>query len=134
MKKPRYVLDSFALLAYFQAEAGGEKVLEILKKASSGDAAAILSAISLGEILYIVARKRGEEAAVGIVDDVFTLPIDLVDATIERVLAAARIKARHPISYADAFVVSAAEEFSASVVTGDPEFKQVEPRIPVHWL
>jgi len=134
VKKQKYVLDSFALLAYFQAEPGGEKVRKILKKASSGDAAVFLSVISLGEIYYIVARKRGEETAIAIVEDIFQLPAELLDAATERVVAAARIKAQHPVSYADAFVVGAAEEFSASIVTGDPEFKEVESRASVLWL
>lgn len=134
MKKPRYVLDSYALLAYLQAEPGGRKVRDILKDASRGNAAAFLSAISLGETYYIIARKRGEEAAQGIVEDIFGLPVDVVDAATERVLAAAGIKARHPVSYADAFVVAASEEFSATIVTGDPEFKAVESKTPVLWL
>jgi ribonuclease VapC len=122
------------LLAYFQAEPGGKKVRKLLKDASTGGAGVFLSTISLGEIYYIISRKRGEETALGIVEDIFQLPVELLEATTDRVLAAAGIKARYPISYADAFVVSAAEEFSATVVTGDPEFKEAEARISVRWL
>jgi PIN domain nuclease of toxin-antitoxin system len=32
-----YVLDSFAVMAHFQAESGGEKVLELLEKAGNGE-------------------------------------------------------------------------------------------------
>jgi len=35
----------------------------------------------------------------------------LVDVTTKRVLAAVHVKAQHTVSYADAFVVAAAEEF-----------------------
>jgi len=49
-------------------------------------------------------------------------------------LAAAHVKAHHPISYADAFAVALAQEMDASVVTGDPEFECVEELIPVVWL
>ena len=60
MSKPKYILDSYALLAYFQAEpVAGAKVRDILKEAAAGAAEAFLSVISLGEIYYIVARKRG---------------------------------------------------------------------------
>ena len=31
---PVYVLDSFAVLAHFQAESGGEKVLDLLTRAA----------------------------------------------------------------------------------------------------
>jgi predicted nucleic acid-binding protein len=134
VNKPKYVLDSYAVLAYFQAEPAGGKVRDILKEASSGRVAVFLSVISLGEIYYIIARKRGEEKAGAITEDISRLPVDLIDVTTKRVLAAAHVKALHPISYADAFVVAAAEEFSATIVTGDPEFKETESRAAVFWL
>ena len=134
MNKPKYMLDSYALLAYFQAENAGAKVRDILKEAATGSAAAFLSVISLGEIYYIVARKRGGEEADVITGDISRLPVGLVDVTKERVLAAARVKAQHPVSYADAFVVATAIEFTATIVTGDPEFKESESRVAVLWL
>jgi len=62
------------------------------------------------------------------------LPISWIDATKERVLAAAHVKAQHAVSYADAFVVAAAVEYSATIVTGDPEFKETESLAAVLWL
>ena len=134
MNRPRYILDSYALLAYFQAEPAGAKVRNILKEASAGATVTFLSVISLGEIYYIIARKRGEEKAGEITELISSLPVGLVDATKERVLAAARVKAQHPVSYADAFVVATAIEFTATIVTGDPEFKETESRVAVLWL
>ncbi len=134
MNRPKYILDSYALLAYFQAEPAGAKVRNILKEASAGAAKAFLSVISLGEIYYIVARKRGEEKANTITEAISRLPVGLVDVTKERVLAAARVKAQHTVSYADAFVAATAIEFTATIVTGDPEFKETESRVAVLWL
>ncbi len=134
MKKTRYILDSYALLAYFQAESGGQQVKSILKEALAGDCANFLSVISLGEIYYIIARRKGEQTAKAIVKDINLLPVDFVYAGTERVLAAAKVKAQFPISYADAFVVSAARELSATILTGDPEFKEVESLASVLWL
>lgn len=134
MKKPKYILDSYALLAYFQGEPAGVKVRTILKDASDGHAAAFISVISLGEIYYIIARKRGKEKALEITEDISSLPVDLVDVTTKRVLAAAHVKSQYPVSYADAFVVATAQEFSATIVTGDPEFKETESIAAVYWL
>ena len=134
MKKPKYILDSYALLAYFQAEPAGVKVRKILKDAMSHHVAAYLSVISLGEIYYIIARKIGEEKAGASIEDISCLPITMIDATKERVLAAAHVKAQHAVSYADAFVVAAAVEHSATIVTGDPEFKETESLAAVLWL
>jgi ribonuclease VapC len=134
VKRQKYILDSYALLAYFQAEPAGVKVRNILKDASANRAAVLLSVISLGEIYSIITRKRGEATGREIIKDISSLPVDLVGATTERVLAAARVKALHPVSYADAFVVAAAEEFSVTIVTGDPEFKEAESLASVFWL
>ena len=52
----------------------------------------------------------------------------------ERVLSAARIKGKFPISYADAFAVALAQEMSATLITGDPEFKRVQSLVKIIWL
>ena len=106
MKKPGYVLDSFSLLAYFQAEPGGTKVKALLKEALAEKAHVFLSLLNLGEIVYITERRLGSAASETTLKDIFRLPVQLAEANMDRVLAAAHIKARHPVSYADAFVIS----------------------------
>jgi predicted nucleic acid-binding protein len=49
-------------------------------------------------------------------------------------LAAAHIKAEHPLAYADTFAAALAEQTSATLVTGDPEFRLLKKSIHVHWL
>lgn len=134
MRKPSYILDSFALLAYFQAEPSGLRVKDILKQAKAEDALAFLSLINFGEIMYNVGRRLGDERATETLQDVLRLPIHLAEVTMDRVLAAAQVKAHYAISYADAFAVALAQELNATLVTGDPEFKQVESLISLLWL
>jgi len=62
------------------------------------------------------------------------LPIKLVVTDEELTIEASRIKAKHPLSYADAFAVALAQRHGVSVVTGDPEFSCVENLISVKWL
>jgi predicted nucleic acid-binding protein len=134
VKKPVFVMDSYALLAYFQAEPAGLKVKEILERARDNDAAVFLSLINLGETIYTVGRKLGWDTARETLGDLLMLPMQMGEVTMERVLSAARVKSGLPISYADAFVVGLAQELSATVVTGDPEFKRVESMVNVLWL
>ena len=47
MRQQSFVLDSYALLAYFQAEAGGSSVRDILKQARENRAQAFLSLLNL---------------------------------------------------------------------------------------
>lgn len=134
MKKPCFVLDSFALLAYFQGEPAALKVKELFKRAGREEALIFLSVVNLGEILYTVERKLGRDTSQETLRDVLTLPVQIAEVTLDRVLSAAHIKAGFPLSYADAFAVGLAQETAAAVVTGDPEFRQVASLVNVLWL
>jgi ribonuclease VapC len=47
---------------------------------------------------------------------------------------AARFKARFRIAYADCFAAALAKRHKATVLTGGPEFRQVEKEVKVLWL
>lgn len=121
-ERAAYVLDSFALLAYLQGEAGAPIVTTILEGAQTGSHAVYLSLINLGELLYIIERERGLLAAQRVLAVLDQLPITTVPVSRAAVLAAAHVKSNHAISYADAFAVAAAQVHGATLVTGDPEF------------
>jgi predicted nucleic acid-binding protein len=129
-----YVLDSFALLAFLQAEPGMARVTEILKEAERGDCRVYLSWINLGEVLYITERAKGLLQARQTLAHVQALPIEMLAATSQAVLDAAHIKATHRLSYADAFAVVAALDKNATVLTNDPEFETVAEMVDVEWL
>jgi predicted nucleic acid-binding protein len=129
-----YVLDSYALLAYLGGEAGQARVAEILSAASRPTSRVLSSMISLGEVLYITERVYGLPRAQEVLAALEQLPLEILPASREAVLAAAHVKAHYAISYADAFVVAAAQEWGAVAVTGDPEFRAVEALIKVEWL
>ncbi len=69
MKKLTYIFDSFAVMAYLQAEPGGQKVRELLKKSDAGEISVLMSAINLGKIIYIIERKLGRSTADSILQD-----------------------------------------------------------------
>ena len=131
--KPVFVLDSFAALAYFHAEDGGERVLELLNDAREGKVGLAMSLINVGEIIYITRRNLGRKQAESMLKDLRDLPITFYEASEERILAAAWIKSNHPISYADSFAVQLTQELKAILVTGDPEFEGVK-NLEVLWL
>ncbi len=133
-RKKGFVLDSFALLSFFQAEKGAAEVMRILEQAGAGRAVACLSAINLGEIFYITWRRLGKEIAQEMLDDIKRLPVRVEEASLERILAAAEIRAEFPLSYADTFAVALGMELGTPVVTGDREFMAVESLIRIIWL
>lgn len=133
-KTPCYVLDSFALLAYLENEAGASLVEEVLMNANQGVNQVLFSLINYGECLYIVERERGllqAQTMIGMIDQ---LPIAVVEVDRTHVLAAAHLKAHYPIAYADAFAVSLAQRRQATLLTGDPEFAKIQHLVTVRWL
>jgi predicted nucleic acid-binding protein len=90
----------------------------------------VISWINLGEVFYIEARVAGEAAAAAAVERVRD-NVRAEDVDAELVLGAARVKARHALSYADAFAVALAERFRLPLMTGDPEIAALDRELSV---
>ena len=133
-EKTVYVLDTFALLAYFQDEPGTERVMEVLQSAQKEKCRVCLCMINLGEMLYIVERRRGLTEAHSTLAAVQQTPIEILPADEQTVLAAAHIKANYALSYADAFTVACAGQLDGVILTGDKEFESVQGVVTVEWL
>ncbi len=129
-----FVLDSFALLAYLQDEPVASRIEKLLENAGKEKCRLFLSMINLGELLYITERRGGVAKAQDALALIRQLPIEIVPADEQTVFAAAHIKANHPLSYADSFVVAIAVQENAAIVTGDPEFQSIETLAKVEWL
>jgi len=128
------LLDSFAMLAFLNKERGFEKVRSLLRAAETTSEPLLMNEINIGEVYYVTAKDRSVERAEEFLHRLETLPILPVSNSFADVLEAARIKARFPISYADAFVVATAVRMNAAIVTGDPEFQSVPHLVTIVWL
>lgn len=109
------VLDSWAILRYLEDAGPAARVADLLDAERP-----LMSWINLGEVHYVVRRAHGEDEAVEAVRDLR----DVIDVRLpdERlVLDAARLKADHPMAYADAFGAALAIAHEATLWTGDPE-------------
>lgn len=129
-----FVLDSFALMAHLYAEPGGDRVRDLLGACQEGSERAWIPMINVGEAIYTTSRRQGPLAASIALGEIDRLPVSQLKATRERILAAAHIKARHRLSYADAFVAAAGIELAATILTGDPEFRSIENEVDIEWL
>lgn len=130
----RRLLDSYAILALLNDEAGAAAVAEHLRAAIETNALLLVNEVNVGEVYYIVARHRSMADAERVLDHLEALPVEIVGNAFDDVLDAARIKATHALSYADAFAVATALRYDATVVTGDREFATVEGLIAVEWI
>ena len=134
MKRKR-LLDSYALLAYLNKENGFEKVRKVLANAQKTGLPVLMNELNVGESYYILYRKRGPEQAEYFLDTILAgLPISAISNDFNAVISAAKIKAQHPLSFADCFAISTAKREDAVILTGDPEFKKVEKLVEIDWL
>lgn len=129
-----WVLDGFALLALLGGEPGSEEVVHLLQQAQEGKARLVMTWVNLGEVAYIVKRRWGEGRLHQVLATLEGTALEIVPVGRELALAAARIKADHPLAYADAFAAALAEQTGATLVTGDPEFRLLEDALHIHWL
>jgi len=131
---PDTVLDSHALLTFFRAEKGDDKVKHLLERAGEHNKFLHMTEVNYAEVKYIIMRKDGPDRWAKISSELPILPITFHPATRALADTAANIKSRHSLSLADAFAAALAKERKAELVTGDREFKALEGEIKIGWL
>ena len=99
-----------------------------------GGEARLINAINVGELIYITQRRFGEQAKLQMLMHLHSLEFTIIPCPNDLIFRAAELKAHYPISYADAFALASALEHGADLVTGDPEFRQVEHLVKVIWI
>ena len=129
-----YMFDSHALLTFFQNETGANIVYEILRKSIKEHIDRLVCVINLGEIIYITKRMFGDQKKIEILGRIHQLGVKVLPVSDTLVYQAAEIKAEYPISYADCFVIACAQEHNATIVTGDPEFTNVDHLVKIKWI
>lgn len=130
------VLDSWALIAFFEDEPAAGEVEKLLVKAEAGTHKLLLSVVNWGEIYYNTMRKVSQEAAEQKAREIAGMAIELVpiETDLHLVRQAAIYKANGKLAYADAFAAALAKLRNAELITGDHDFKAVEGEIKIGWL
>lgn len=143
------VLDSWAILSWLQGEPGGalvrdllswaegdEEVEERVKARLGGELSRpkiSISLINLGEVFYILGRRIGEKGARETIEEIRASAIEVVPVSEELIFQAASPKIKYPIAYADGFALATAIAQGGTLVTGDPELKDVK-EVPILWI
>ena len=134
MKTAVRVLDSYSLIAYFEAEAGAETVAAALKNARDSGISLLLNVVNWGEVYYITLREAGGERADEVAQVISSLPIEIVIPDLDLTWEASRLKSRGGIAYADCFAAALAKVRKAELMTGDPEFRRLEDVVTIFWI
>jgi ribonuclease VapC len=130
----RYVIDSYAMIAYFEDEPGADRVAQILRQLVQGKAKGYMSVVNWGEVYYNTMREEGVTEAEKVILQLDRFPIQIVDINKDLAYEAAKLKGKYRIAYADCFAAALSVRLNASLVTGDPEFKKLRERISIQWI
>ena len=130
MKIDRYVLDTSAILTLIEDEAGAERVEHVLNHEQ-----VILPWIVLLEAYYVSQQERGQGEA----DRRYALLKQLTVTILWEIdeptlLTAARLKAAHHLSLADAVIAATAIRQNATLLHKDPEFETLGGQMPLEAL
>jgi ribonuclease VapC len=129
-----YVLDSSALMTFFENRPGAEEVEEILAGVADAQRPLAMSVVNWGEVYYSIWRVHGEKAATAKLQEIAQLPIQVVDVNMEMTKLAATLKAQHGLPYADCFAAALAQAQKATLVTSDKDFHRVATAVKVLWV
>jgi ribonuclease VapC len=130
----RYVLDSYAMIAYFEDEPGADRVAQILRQLIQGKAKGYMSVVNWGEVYYNTMREEGVAEAEKVILQLDKFPIQVVEVNRDFAYEAAKLKGKYRIAYADCFAAALSLKLNASLVTGDSEFKKLKERISIQWI
>ena len=117
-----FVLDSYAMLAYFRNEEGREKVEQLLNEAVGNKHELYMTCVNAGEVYYMASRKDGSDKAEIVWKALQQFPIHIIEVDLAFTFKAAKLKAANKLSYADAFAVVLTIIKKATLITGDREF------------
>ena len=128
------VLDSYALMAFFEDETGADLVRELILKAEENKVNLLMSVVNLGEVWYSIARTNSPDIADQYIGEIRGMAIEIVDVDWQLTRQAAAFKVNGNISYGDCFAAALAKNRKAELVTGDKEFRSLESEIKIYWL
>ena len=107
---------------------------DLLIMAAEKQIPSLLNMINFGEVLYTTQRRFGPQARMRVFVAVQQMGIIILPCPDNLVYRAAELKAGYAMSYADTFALASAIEHKACLVTGDPEFRQVEHLVKIEWI
>src|SRR5437879_1585907 len=99
-RKPKaYVLDTWAVISYFQGEPAAEQLEELLADAHENKIPLFMTVVNAGEVWYIKARRSSPSAADVAIHELRQLGIEFIEADWALAKDAGYYKSRHKMSF-----------------------------------
>ena len=125
-EKHRIVLDTKPLMKLFAQEDGWEEVQKILVRAEAGEVEAAISVVSLTEIYCRYLQEKRPDLAEARTDSLrYATYLKKLEIGEEVAVLAGKLKGKHAVSIADAFIAASAYQERSSIVSDDPDFNKI---------
>jgi predicted nucleic acid-binding protein len=128
------VLDSSAVITFFENQPGSARVTEFLQDAQQDKSKLLMSVVNWGEVYYSVWIANGTGVARHVIEQMGRLPIAIVSADEAQTRLAAELKAEQKLPYADCFAASLALIRRATLVTADSDFSKLKRKVSLLLL
>ena len=125
-----FVLDTSAVLALIESEGGADRVEHLLRHEQP-----LIPFVVMLEVYYLSLQSRGQAVADERHSMLKSMPaVSLNEMDEATLLAAAKIKAAHPLSLADAMIAGFALRHGGILVHKDPEYEVLRHQIRLEAL
>jgi len=129
-----FALDTSAWIALDEQEPGAGEVESLLARAWLGQVEVHASFATLTELEYIRMQERDAQQAAELLAFARSQRVTWHHSDDALCAAAAKLKAAHKVSFADAFVAATAQRFNAVLVHKDPELDALKDVIQLQPL
>ena len=133
----QFIIDTWPVLEWLQDKApAAQKFEQFVDAEIRAGSRLFMSRINYGEVTYSLSKPRFMGKGLVLLPLLRRLPLELLSVDDALIDEAATLKAKFPISYADAFAAAQAIRLNAPLVTGDKEFLELEraSMLRVIWL
>ncbi len=131
------VLDAWGVVEWLEdRRPAADHIQRLLDAADRGECRLLMNIINLGEVFYVSVKRRGLEYGNHALH-VLHPRLATISTQDDLVMFAAKLKARHRISYADGFAAATAILQDIPLVTGDPELRAMttaEKSLRIEWI
>jgi predicted nucleic acid-binding protein len=128
------VLDTWSILAYLEGNLNGKKVAELIADSVELGNTIYLSAISLGEIYYAIAKNVNEKEADKTIDELLQMGIIILEIDTKAIIEATKYQTEFDLSISQCLTAIFAKRNKAVLLTFDNRFKKMEQQLRIQWI
>jgi len=128
------ILDSQALIVFFEGRNGSDQIRNFLLKAEEKDIKLYICTISMGEFWYALAKSNNSQIAEKLIHEIQGMAIEMIDPNYQITNQAYVYKLRYNLPLSACFAPAVAKVKKAELIANDRIYAPLEGEIKIFWL